>query len=239
MNTAHTTRGRLVALVGTVAIAALALAGCDSTAGGTDTTPSGAATASAPASVADQVAQLQAPLESWPTPTESVSNKDALKGKTVYFIPITLQAPQFAATLTAFTEGIKALGGRVQTCDGQGTPTAISACVSQGTQSHAAAIVAAAVAYDLAGNAFDAAQAAGIPVIIADQALSADHPNSKTLVTIDGEVGYRMDEAVAKWIVADAGSTPRRCSRTSRRTGRRPPSSSRPRRRSTTRPGRR
>jgi len=205
VNTAPLTRGRVIAIAGTVAVAALALAGCDST--GTPATsgaPTDTATTSGPTGLAADIAQLEAPLASWPIPTDPVSDKDALKGKTVYFVPVTLQAPQFGTTQTGLTEALKSLGANIQVCDGQGIPTTIAACITQATQAGAAAIIADAIQYELAGNAFDAAQAAGIPVIITDQAPSSAHPDSKTLVTITGEVGDRMDESVAKWVVNDA-----------------------------------
>jgi ribose transport system substrate-binding protein len=202
VNTVRTRRGRLLAVAGSVALAALALAGCDATGSGSSTA---SATASAGATgLAADVQKLEQPLASWPIPTAKVSNPDALKGKTVYFIPITLQAPQFGTAQTALTAALTALGANVQVCDGQGTPTAISACVGQATKAGAAAIIADAIQYEIAGNAFDAAQAAGIPVVIADQAASSNHPDSKTLATITGPVANQMAEALAKWTVVDS-----------------------------------
>lgn len=205
MNTTRIGTGaRAAAIIGSVALAALALAGCDSSASGD--TPSASATASGATGLAADVQKLEQPLKDWPVPTAKVSDASALKGKTVYYIPITLQAPQFGAAKTAVTEALTALGAKTQVCDGQGTPTTIAACVTQATQAKAGAIIADAIQYELAGNAFDAAQAAGIPVVIADQAPSTTHPDSKTLATITGEVGNQMDEALAKFAVVDSDS---------------------------------
>jgi ribose transport system substrate-binding protein len=206
VNRNHLGRSRALAIAGSLAIAALALAGCDSTgSGGGGGTPSSSASTGATGLAAD-LQKLEAPLESWPVPTAKVSNPDALKGKTVYFIPVTLQAPQFGTAQTAVTAALEALGAKIQVCDGQGTPTAIAACVTQATKAKAAAIIADAIQYELAGNAFDAAQAAGVPVVITDQEKTDAHPDSKTLVTITGEVGHQMDEALAKWVVVDSDS---------------------------------
>ncbi|MBS1700003.1 MAG: substrate-binding domain-containing protein [Actinobacteria bacterium] len=204
MNTIHHLgRTRVLAVAAGMAVAAFALAGCDSTPSA-GTSPSATATATTGAGVAADVQALEQPLKDWPLPKDKVSTPDALKGKTVYYIPITLQAPQFGAAQTAVTEALGTLGATVQVCDGQGTPTTIAACVTQATQAKAGAIIGDAIQYEIAGNAFDAAQAAGIPVILADQAPSTTHPDSKTLATITGPVGNAMDEALAKFAVADS-----------------------------------
>lgn len=204
MNRTHVGRARALAFVGSAALVALALAGCDATSSTASSTSTSTSTTGT--GLAAQVQKLEQPLKSWPIPTDKVSNADALKGKTVYYIPITLQAPEFGTIQTAFTAAVAALGGKVQVCDGQGTPTSISACVTQATNAKAAAIVADAIQYEIAGNAFTAAQAAGVPVIIADQAAESAHPDSKTLATITGPVGNAMDEALAKWTVVDSKS---------------------------------
>lgn len=202
MNAFTTRRGRLLAATGIAAVAALALAGCDATGGTTDSpAPSDSSTADG---IAGEVQALEAPLSDWPVPTDKVSDATVLKGKTVYYVPVTLQSTQFDIAQVGLTQALQALGASIQVCDGQGIPTTIASCIGQATQAGAAAIVADAIQYELAGNAFDAAQAAGIPVIIADQAPSSSHPDTKTLVTITGEVGDQMDEALAKFIVADS-----------------------------------
>ena len=205
MNTERTGGLRMLAVAGSLAVAALALAGCDSTGSATGPTSSSSSSSGATGLAAD-VQKLEQPLTSWPVPSDKPSNAQALKGKTVYFIPITLQAPQFATTQTAVTAALAALGADIQVCDGQGTPTGVSTCVDQATKAGAAAIIADAIQYEIAGNSFDAAQAAGIPVLITDQAPSTAHPDSKTLATITGELGNQMDEALAKWIVVDSDS---------------------------------
>jgi len=205
VNAFTTRRGRLLAVAGTVAVAALALAGCDSS--GSPGTTSGPSDSSTATGIAAEVAALEAPLSDWPVPTDKVSDPNALKGKTVYYVPVTLQSTQFVVAQAGLTEALQALGANVQVCDGQGIPTTISACISQATQAGAAAVIADAIQYELAGNAFDAAQAAGIPVIIADQAPSSAHPDSATLATITGEVGNQMDAALAKFVVADSDDT--------------------------------
>ncbi|MFD4960217.1 sugar ABC transporter substrate-binding protein [Microbacterium sp. NPDC058389] len=201
MNTVRFSRARTITAAGVVAIAALALAGCDSTEEGS-ATPSSSASAEAKGLAAD-VAAAQALPDSYPVPTEAVSDGTALQGATVYYVPITLQSPQFAVTQQAFTEALEALGASVQVCDGQGTPTAVSACIDQGRDAKAAAIVTDAVAYGVAGNSLDAAQAAGIPVVISNQVPNADHPDSATLANIPAG-GTAQAVSLAQWVTVDS-----------------------------------
>lgn len=201
MNTIRPVRATSLAAAGIVAVAALALVGCDAPAtGSASTSPTASAEATG---LAAEVVAAEALPTSYPVPTAKVSNGDALKGKTVYYVPITLQSPQFAVTQAALTDALKALGASIQVCDGQGTPTAVSACVDQGTNAKAAAIVTDAVAYGLAANALDAAQAAKIPVLISNQVPNKDHPDSATLANIPAG-GTATAVALSKWVVVDS-----------------------------------
>ncbi|MGW2788267.1 sugar ABC transporter substrate-binding protein, partial [Streptomyces populi] len=120
-----------------------------------------------------------------------------------FYIPITKQAPQFTTTQKTLTAAAKAAGLRVQVCDGKGTPTDIGGCIGQATDAKAAAIIADAVPYKLAGNGLDAAQKAGIPVVISNQVPDPAHPASKTLTWVPvpgGEQQVRLFD----WITADS-----------------------------------
>jgi len=205
VNTVRFSRTRAITAAGVVALAAIALAGCDSTAEAGSATPSGSAAAAA-TGLAAEVAAAQALPDSYPVPADAVTDGTALQGATVYYVPITLQSPQFAVTQKAFTEALEALGASVQVCDGQGTPTAVSACIDQGRDAKAAAIVTDAVAYGVAGNSLDAAQAAGIPVVISNQVPNADHPDSATLANIPAG-GTAQAVSLAQWVTVDSDGT--------------------------------
>ena len=154
-------------------------------------------------SLADEVATLTKPLSAYPVPTDPIDGVSGLRGKVVYYIPVSSQAPAFGVTGTALTAAAKAAGMRVQICDGKGTPTAIAACISQATDAKAGAIVADSVAYALAAHAFDAARAADIPVVINNQLPDPTHPADKTLAYIQGG-GTQMDQALATWVSLDS-----------------------------------
>jgi len=142
--------------------------------------------------------------DSYPVPTDPVSDPTALQGKTVYYIPITAQAPKFAIVQAGLKDALTTLGAKLQACDGGGTPTTISACIDQAVAAHAAAIISDAIYYDLAANSFDKAQAAGIPVLNTNQGPADGHPESKTL-SYAIEAGDGGATALAAWIALDSG----------------------------------
>ncbi|WP_204773028.1 sugar ABC transporter substrate-binding protein [Leifsonia flava] len=208
MNTAsliRTRRVRMLAAAGTIAITALALTGCEADSTGAASAGDSTSTAAADSELATSVAALEKPLDAYPVPTEPVSDVSGAKGKVFYYIPVTSKSPQFAVTQKTLTAALDSVGATVQVCDGEGTPTAIGACITQGTQAQAAAIITDAIPYGIGQNAFDAAQAAGIPVIISNQVIDDKHPASDTLAYIPAG-GSAMQEALAKWITLDSGA---------------------------------
>jgi len=195
-------RSRFV-VTSVVAAAALGLAACGGGSdGGTTTTGS----SEVDGALADEVAQLQEPLDSFPVPTDPLEGVEKLKGKTVYYIPLTQQAPSFTVTATALNTALSSVGMKAQVCDGGANPTSISACVNQAVGASAAGIITDAIPYAMASNAIDAAQKSGVPVLIADQIPSDDAPAGDTLNYQEG-AGTEMLSAVAKWIVVDSGGT--------------------------------
>jgi len=212
MNTARLPRSRrtrssrALAAAGVLSLAVVGLAACssdDDSAASTDAAASAGGGASS--DLAAAVAKYEKPLDAYPVPTDPIDGGvGSLRGKTVYYIPISAQSPQFAVTQTALVTALGQVGIHVQSCDGKGTPTDVSACVSQATKAKAGTIVTDAVPYGLAANAFDAAQKAGIPVIISNQVPDDAHPDSKTLLIIAAG-GSEMQVALADWITLDSG----------------------------------
>lgn len=194
---------RTIATTGMLVIAALSLAGCE--AGGSGADPTSASVDANPR-LAAEVKQLEQPLDAYPVPTEPVPDMAAAKGRVFYYVPISSKSPQFAVTQKTLTAALKTVGASIQVCDGEGTPTAIGACITQGVQANAAAIITDAIPYAIGQNAFDAAQSAGVPVIISNQLVDDAHPASSTLAYIP-TAGSAMQEALAKWVVLDSGAS--------------------------------
>ena len=195
-------RGRLWAAVGTAGILAASLAACGS--GSTTSATSDAGTASN-SKLASEVTALTKPRSAYPVPGEPIKNVGSVSGKTIFYVPITLQAPQFAATEKSVMSAAKVVGLHVQVCDGKGTPDDVSACINRATDAKAAAVITDAIPYALAANAFNAAQKAGIPILINNQVPDPSHPASKTLEYIGQDAGSAMEEALAKWVSLDSG----------------------------------
>lgn len=205
-------RTRTLAAAGVAALAVASLAACGSSNGGAPAggTTSPAATSSSTGGTANsrlaaEVAKLTKPLAAYPVPTTPVSNAKSMAGKTIYYIPISQQAPQFTITANALTAAASKVGMKVQVCDGKGQPSAIAACVAQGTQAKAAAIIADAIPFVLDANGFTAAQKAGIPVIIGNNVPDQGVTQSKTLAYVGYDAGSAMEAALAKWITLDSG----------------------------------
>ena len=84
---------------------------------------------------------------------------DSVAGKTVYYVPITQQAPQFTVTEEAVAAAVRRRSASTcRSATATGPPTDIGGCISQATDAKAAAIITDAIPYALAANALDAAQ---------------------------------------------------------------------------------
>jgi ribose transport system substrate-binding protein len=153
--------------------------------------------------LADKVAALEMAGDSYPVPTEPIANLASVRGKTVYYIPITQQSPQFAVTEAQLKTAFGKVGVSLSVCNGNGTPTGISTCLSQATKAKAGAIITDAIAYVLAANAFQAATEAGIPVLNTNQIPDSAHPAAAKLGYIYAP-GDKLMVAVADWIINDS-----------------------------------
>lgn len=187
-----------IALVGVGAAATVLLAACS-----TGTSDSSSSSTASAGPLADKVAALEKAGSGYPVPSGQVSGVDALKGRTVYYIPITQQSPQFAVTQTALEAAFGKVGVTLQVCNGNATPTGVAACLSQATKARAGAIITDAIPYVLAANAFDAAIKAGIPVLNTNQTEDSAHPAAAKLGYIYAPGSEQM-VAVADWIINDS-----------------------------------
>ncbi|HEX4290958.1 MAG TPA: hypothetical protein VH021_18675 [Trebonia sp.] len=142
----------------------------------------------------------------YPVPTTAVSGVSALKGKTVYYVPLVAAIPGFAATAVTMKASLAKAGLKLQVCDGQGNPSAIAACVGQATGADAAGIILDAAPYGMAENALNAAKAKGIPIIIADQyPPTASTVNTDAVTYVPGVVD--QPSQIAWWTIADSKGT--------------------------------
>jgi ribose transport system substrate-binding protein len=205
---------RWIAPVAVLAATAV-MAGCSSgssssgsapSGGGPSTSTTASATTAASSGVAKadaMVAQLSAVTTKYPVPATPVSGVSALKGKTVYYVPLVAAIPGFAATAVALKGSLAKAGLKLQVCDGQGNPSAIAACVGQATGAGAAGIILDAAPYGMAENALNGAKAKGIPIIIADQyPPAASTVNTDAVTYVPGVVD--QPSQIAWWTIADS-----------------------------------
>jgi ribose transport system substrate-binding protein len=207
---------RLVA-PGAALTAAAVLAACSSSSSSSSSSSTAApasssssATASAASSTSAGVAkaqqmvtQLEATTSTYPVPTASISGVSALKGKTVYYIPLVQFIPGFVVTAATMKVALAKAGMNLQVCNGQGQPSAVAACVQQATGAGAAGIITDAIPYGMAENALNAAKAKGIPVIITDQIPPSGTPaNDDSVTYVPGVVDQPTQ--IAWWIIANS-----------------------------------
>jgi ribose transport system substrate-binding protein len=148
------------------------------------------------------VTQLEATTTSYPVPTASVSGLSSLKGKTVYYIPLVQFIPGFVVTAATMKTALAKVGVNLQVCNGNGVPTTVASCVQQATGAGAAGIITDAIPYGMAENAFNAAKAKGVPIIVADQIPPSGTTNTDAVTYVPGVVD--QPSQIAWWMIADS-----------------------------------
>lgn len=198
-------RLRSLAAAGTVA-AALVLVGCSGGAA-EETAPAEEETASSGSALDARLAEYLAPREAYEMPTEEIADNAALEGKTVHYVPITLQAPQFALTSELLGSAVSAAGAKLQVCNGDGNPTTISACIdSAKNDANTGGIITDGWYYGMAANSLNAAQEAGVPIVYGNQFAEDQFPQSETLANVNSP-GTEMASSVLTWAAVDSGET--------------------------------
>jgi ribose transport system substrate-binding protein len=201
---------------GAAITAAAVLAACSSsgssstsasspTSGSTQAGSSASSTSAAAGGVAkaqQMVTQLEATTSSYPVPTASIKGVSALKGKTVYYIPLVQFIPGFVVTAATMKTALAKVGVNLQVCNGQGQPSAVASCVQQATGAGAAGIITDAIPYGMAQNALNAAKAKGVPIIITDQIPPGGTTNSDAVTYVPGVVD--QPSQVAWWTIANS-----------------------------------
>jgi ribose transport system substrate-binding protein len=174
-----------------------------STSPGASSSSSSTSAASAGVAKAQQmVTQLESTTSTYPVPTASIKGVSALKGKTVYYIPLVQFIPGFVVTAATMKTALAKAGVNLQVCNGNGVPSTVASCVQQATGAGAAGIITDALPYGMAENAFNAAKAKGIPIVIADQIAPSDAANTDALTYVPGVVD--QPSQVAWWMIANS-----------------------------------
>ncbi|HUA03254.1 MAG TPA: substrate-binding domain-containing protein [Solirubrobacteraceae bacterium] len=200
---------RLAAAAAVAAAIAVAACGSSSSSSSSATSTASGSASNASASTdpgvthAQQVvAQDSSTVSNYDIPTTPIKNVSALKGKTVFYIPLLTQIPAFAIVGPNLQQALNTAGITTRICNGQANPTGVAACVQQAISAHASAIVTDAVPYEMAANAFAGAVGKGVKVLIADQ---NDEPNRDVADKLAYQPGVtNQAQVVADWIIADS-----------------------------------
>jgi ribose transport system substrate-binding protein len=205
---------RLAAPAAAITAAAL-LAACSSsssssssTASSTPAAASSSVSASASPSAAGvaaaqaEVAEFEA-APSHPVPTSPVNGVSALKGKTVYYVPLVQQIPGFILTAAALKTALASVGMKLQVCNGEAQPSAIAACIGQATGAGAAGIILDSIPQQMAANAISSATAKGVPVIVSDQLPPTATAKSTDMLDYALGAPYQPND-IAYWTIANS-----------------------------------
>lgn len=156
------------------------------------------------------VASLSKTTTSFSAPGPALKNVKSLKGKTVWYVPISLSAPVFAIGQSSLSTALSKAGIKEHACNGDSNPSAIAACINEAVARGAGAIITDSVPVVLAVPAFANAESHHIPVLITDQ-LPPPH-GMPGAVTGNGndKLAYALSqdatqvEGVAAWAIANS-----------------------------------
>lgn len=185
------------ALAGIVAVAGVvALAGCST--GGSD---SGSAEITNENAImaGEAILPIQQPVNEFTAPGPAI-DVTGLKGKTVYYVPATMQVPLFSILEKGLQASFGAAGVNVVTCDAKVNPQDLASCLGQAVDAKAGAVVVGSLPYAMAPNAFESVTAAGIPLVIGLVGDSAQQGDS-AVMSDPTKVGYATPNFVemAAW----------------------------------------
>jgi ribose transport system substrate-binding protein len=208
-----TGRGKYV--VALAAAVAVAVAGCgsddkssSSTAGTSSTSSASSGTlpgASAPISEAKQaLAELEKPVTELTPNGEPFDAKKATNGKRVGWVTVTNSIPFTTIMFKGVNPAAKALGLKLEVCDGKGQPAEWARCYSRFIGEKVDLIVSQSIDPRILKSSLTAANKAGIPVVTT----SSNFPGAPLwpgTAAEDPQPFKEVGKAIGDYIVADSG----------------------------------
>jgi ribose transport system substrate-binding protein len=198
---------RRIAAAGAL-VAILAVTGCGSSDEGKSSTGKGGGPGVAAAKA--RVAELMKPTTKYDPPGPPLKDVKSLAGKTVWYVPITEKVEFFQAVNSGLKTALGKAGVKLRTCSGEANPSATAACVNQAVDARAGAIILDAIPIAVAAQAFEAAKASDIPVLVTDQDPPPPGVPGGVKGIGDDKLAYasfgvaELVRGVADWIVADS-----------------------------------
>lgn len=178
--------------------------GGGSTSSGSSTTSgSGGSGGSSTSGVAYATAQLKKFSQPWtakPTGGPAITGTAALKGKTVWYVPILQTVPFFAEAATGMKDALTHLGMSFHECNAQATPSGATSCINQAVSSGASAIVTNAFPAGFAGTAITNAKSHNIPVVLGGDGFTKGN-DQLAYVTLGYPAAQRLG---SDWVIANS-----------------------------------
>jgi ribose transport system substrate-binding protein len=192
-------------LMATLSLAAVALlaAACSSGPSGSGATSSSSPSSSVATGVAyaqAQVAQYEKVPPVIKAPGPPLTNEASLHGKAVWFIPLGINIPYFAAVTAGAEQAAKAAGVNMHVCDGNLNPSTITTCMNQAVTSGAAGVIADGYTPAFVQPAVNNLAAHHVPLVDADHAQGGGNDTLSYL----GNNSYLQSELAADWIIANS-----------------------------------
>lgn len=189
-------RGRML-LPACVLGALLVASGCQSGDSGQTGGSGSAGTKPSAAGMAANLARNAEPITEYPAVPPLEGGVAALKGKSVWYVPIGSSIPIANAVGAAMDSALATAGVEVHVCDGRLLPDTISACMSQAIAQHADAVVTGFIDYSLVPTAFDGLVSNNIKVLVAGEAPSGGRTSSPQLAFYDATPSFEQAEHLA------------------------------------------
>lgn len=128
----------------------------------------------------------------------------ALAGRTVFFVPMTLQVPLLNTVAESLATALANVDATVQVCDAKLNPADAASCLAQAVDADAAAVITAGIPQQFAPTAFDELLAAGIPWVQGITTSSGEgDPGQVAYVTADNVV---LQTWATNWVIADSNA---------------------------------
>jgi len=207
--TPHRNRyGRKALSVACLGALSLALAACSSGSSSSSSASAPSSSASATAESTDAaagVAQYSSMVSSYAA-QQAVPGVSALKGKTVWYIPIGESVPILAAFGTAMQSALSQVGITMKTCDGKFLPTNAAACISQAISQGADGVVTGYIDYASMPTSFNSLVSHHIPVLVAGEAPDGGKTSSPQLAFFNTQPTINlMQKLDMDAVIADSG----------------------------------
>lgn len=193
------TRG-VSALACTAALLLAAACGTSSSGGNASSSSSAQAPSGVSSATVDAVKKDLAVPAAFTAPGPALQNVASVKGKSILYIPISMQIPAFQSVFAAMKEAAAKVGVTVNACDGKFNPAGIAACINQAAVQHVDNVVLDQIPLGLAGQGVAQLQQAGISILVGEQEAAPGTAKLAYLAT----GGDKIITNMADWVAVDS-----------------------------------